>query len=151
RDKVRDLSRDLDLTLDRDLDLDRALVRTRALAQPRDMAWALERWMQVLSRGKLPRSIEREAFRLASAAIQAELLGASRSADRPPFRRSSTVEMLEAFRKPEIVAQELQETDAYEQAIQEWKDVLASPLSPVPILEDALSRDWEELPADPEG
>lgn len=59
--------------------------------------------------------------------------------------------MLEAFRAPEIVARDLRGTDAYEQAIQEWRDVLASPLSPVPLLEEALSREWEELPSDPEG
>ncbi len=166
RERARDRARDLDLARTRaqdlDLDLNRAqdLELDRDLDRARDMARSLDLDLD-RARGHLSRAlsmgssfktltIQKEALQLASAAIQAELLGASCLAVRPPFRRPMVLRMLEAFRSPGIIARELQGTDAYKQAVQEWQDVLASPLSPVPLLEDTLSREWEELPSDPE-
>jgi hypothetical protein len=65
--------------------------------------------------------------------------------------RSGAIAQLESLRDPEAVARPLQGTPYFQQAIEEWKQVLASPFSPVPLLEDALSRPWDELPATPEG
>jgi hypothetical protein len=37
------------------------------------------------------------------------------------------------------------------QALQDWEEVLASPFSPIPLLEEALAETWTELPCDAEG
>ena len=42
-------------------------------------------------------------------------------------------------------------TPLAELALLEWEEVRASSFSPLPLLEGALSREWDELPADPDG
>jgi hypothetical protein len=87
---------------------------------------------------------------LFQAAIQSVSLGWLLS-DPAPVLRSELASTLETFRAPENVTAPLQGTPFAEQALQEWEEVLASPFSPIPLLEEALSREWDELPADAEG
>ncbi|HBL27319.1 MAG TPA: hypothetical protein DD490_10845, partial [Acidobacteria bacterium] len=58
---------------------------------------------------------------------------------------------LETFRTPEAVTASLQGAPFADQAREEWVEVLASPFSPIPSMEEALSCEWENLPTDAEG
>jgi DNA polymerase III delta prime subunit len=163
--RARELIRDRDLALDMDLarKLDEPLASDLALAGDlaldlnidRDLARDLELLVDVLDQmKKIPRrnspDQNKKAIVLFQAALQSVSLGWLLS-DPAPVRRSDLVSSLATFRTPETVIAPLHGTPFAEQALQEWEEVLASPFSPIPLLEEALSREWDELPADAKG
>lgn len=94
---------------------------------------------------------ESALLRLSFSALQGLTLAAVLEDRSPRFLRADVIARLKSLRDPEAVAGPLRGTTYFQQAIEEWRQVLASPFSPVPLLEDALSRPWEELPATAEG
>jgi hypothetical protein len=89
-------------------------------------------------------------LQLSMAALQALAIETLPDAGLSVFRRPEIEADLRFFRDFEAVAAPLKGDPFYQTAIQEWEQVLASPLSPVLLLEEALGGDWEELPANPE-
>jgi hypothetical protein len=165
RDLTRDRDRDRDLAWDltRALDLARALDLGRDRARARDLAWALDRALdraraldlalaldQALDRLSRNPPFQEAALQLFSEAIQAILLGLLVKESKRPIQRSSLENDLASLQNAEAAASPLAGTPFHRQAIEEWEQVLDSPLSPIPLLEDALSREWNELPTDSE-
>ena len=84
------------------------------------------------------------------AALQALAIETVPDAELSVFRRPEIEADLRFFRDLVAIAAPLKGDPFHSTAIQEWEQVLASPLSPVLLLEEALGGDWEELPASTE-
>jgi hypothetical protein len=151
-----ELARDLDGVLTRDLtsELDMALARSRvhSLLRTRDsgLARALE---QDLAQEPLPEKRLSNDWlpRLAFSTVQSLALAAIAKDNLGFFSRPALIAQREILRHPEVVAKALVGTPFFPAAIEEWQQSLASPFSPLALMDDALSRPWDELPASTEG
>lgn len=95
-------------------------------------------------------TIQGQRLQLSISALQALVVETLPGVKLSVFWRSAVEDELKILSNPEAVASPLQGDPFHQTAILEWKQVLDSPFSPVRLLEDALSRDWDELPASPE-
>lgn len=177
-DRDLDRARDLGLYLDQDRDLARARARSRELERIRNLAMQLDRGLareldralelaQNMTRTRdlklllailEPREKSLKRIRpfanQVSVLFKAALQSVSLSwlfSEPIPVRRTDLSSSLAAFRTHERVTASLHGTPFAGQALQDWEDVLASPFSPIPLLEEAMAGKWTELPGDAKG
>lgn len=153
-DWMRALDRDLSRLIFGDKALAFALVRNRdwwfdrILEQclNRSLVWDLAR---IRERASIIPYHKEAALQLFSVAALAILAGLFDKKSKSPILRSFVEKDLASL-ATEAPAFPLAGTPFHQQALEEWRQVLDSPLSPLPFLNEALKSNWREIPINPQ-